>query len=90
MIVGYYPGWDRGHVREYLYGLANDGQRKRAASKLDFDVQVLATTWPRPQWVTAKLMKGYEPLWELSREYQGVAYRIFFCVLGGELWLLHA
>ncbi len=58
MIVGYYPGWNSGFVRDYLEGLRDDGQRKKAAAKLDFDVQVLAATWPRPQLVHAKIMKG--------------------------------
>lgn len=89
-MVGYYPGWDAGDVRDYLDGLRDDGQRKKAAAKLDFDVHMIATTWPRPQIVTVKSMRGYEPLHELIREYQGIAYRIFFCVRNEEIWLLHA
>jgi len=89
-MVGYYPGWDAGDVRDYLDGLRDDGQRKKAAAKLDFDIHMLATTWPRPQYVTVKSMRGHEPLHELIREYQGIAYRIFFCVKGAEIWLLHA
>jgi len=89
-MVGYYPGWDAGDVRDYLDGLRDDGQRKKAAAKLDFDIHRIATTWPRPQCVTVKSMRGHEPLHELIREYQGIAYRIFFCVKSGEIWLLHA
>jgi hypothetical protein len=29
-------------------------------------------------------------LHELIREYQGIAYRIFFCAKDQEIWLLHA
>lgn len=90
MIIGYYPGWDTGIVRDYLDGLRDDGQRKKAAAKLDFDLHMLETTWPRPQIVTVKSMKGREPLYELIREYQGIAYRVFFCVEEQEIWLLHA
>ena len=88
--VGYYPGWDTGFVRDYLNELRDDGQRKKAAAKLDFDLQMLETTWPRPQFVTVNAMKGHAPLHEMIREYQGVAYRVFFCVKGREIWLLHS
>ncbi|MBI4370836.1 MAG: type II toxin-antitoxin system RelE/ParE family toxin [Elusimicrobia bacterium] len=90
MLIGYYPGWDAGAVRDYLNALRDDGQRKKAAAKLDFDLHMLETTWPRPQFVTVKSLKGHEPLYELAREYQGIAYRISFCVRGQEIWLLHA
>lgn len=89
MIIGYYPGWDTGIVRDYLNKLRDDGQRKKAAAKLDFDLHMLETTWPRPQFVTVKSLKGREPVHELVREYQGIAYRIFFCVKDQEIWLLH-
>lgn len=90
MIIGYYPGWNTGIVRDYLDELRDDGQRKKAAAKLDFDLHMLETTWPRPRFVTVKSMKGREPLHELVREYQGIAYRVFFCVKEREIWLLHA
>ena len=70
MVLGCYPGWYTGLVRDYLNRLRDDGQRKKAAAKLDFDLHVLETTWPRTQFVTVKSMKGHEPLHELSREYQ--------------------
>jgi len=90
IVLGYYPGWNTGFVRDYLDRLRDDGQRKKAAAKLDFDLHVLETTWPRTQFITVKSMKGHEPLHELIREYQGIAYRIFFCAGSRELWLLHA
>lgn len=90
MIVGYYPGWDHGFVFEYLEELKLDGQRKKAEARLRVDLFSLLSTWPRPLGVDVKIMRGHEPLWELIREYQGIAYRIFFCVKGEEIWLLHA
>lgn len=90
MIIGYYPGWDRGFVLDYIDELKADGQRKKAAAKLEFDLQMLVTTWPRPQFVTVKPITGHKLLWELIREFQSIAYRIFFCVKGQEIWLLHA
>lgn len=89
MNIGYYPGWDAGFVRDALDELKDDGQRKKAAGKLDFDLHMLQTTWPRPQFVEVKLMRGREPLHELIREYQGIAYRIFFCIKDQDIWLLH-
>ena len=90
MILGYYPGWKEGFVRDCLNRLRDDGQRKKAAAKIDFDLHVFETTWPRTQFITVKSMKGHEPLHELSREYQGIAYRIFFCAKDQEIWLFHA
>jgi phage-related protein len=90
MDFGYYPGWETGYVRDYLFGLNNDGQRKKAVAKILFDVQVLADSWPRPHFVTVRPLKGHEPLWELKRDYQGIAYRVFFCVKTDKIWLLHA
>ena len=43
-----------------------------------------------PQKLPAGILLVHEPLLELIREYQGTAYRIFFCVKGPEIWLLHA
>jgi phage-related protein len=90
MDLGYYRGWDTGFVKEYLDSLRDDGQRKKAAAKLDFDIHLLATTWPRPQFITIRPLKGHEPLWELKRAFQSLAYRIFFCVKGQDIWLLHS
>ena len=89
MNIGYYPGWHTGFVRDDLNELRHDGQRKKAAAKLDFDLHMLETTWPLTRFVRLKSLKGHEPLFELIREYQGIAYRIFFCVKGQEIWLLH-
>ena len=54
------------------------------------DILSLLYTWPRPMGVQVKPLKGHAPLWELKREYQGIAYRVFFCVKSQEIWLLHA
>ena len=88
--LGYYPGWNTGFVEEYMQELKKDGQRKKAEAKLWIDIQTLAGSWPKTPNVTVRPLKGHAPLWELKREYQGVAYRIFFCTHGGEMWLLHA
>ena len=88
MIIGYYPNWDSGIVSAYFDRLRRDGQRKKAEARLRGDILTLLATWPRPIGVEIRLMRGYEPLWELKREVQGVAYRVFFCVKGDEIWLV--
>jgi phage-related protein len=86
----YFPHGDAGEVRVYLDSLRKDGQRKKAAVKLDIDIQTLEEFWPQTLNVTVRALKGWEPLKELKREYDKIAYRIFFCVKGEELWLLSA
>ena len=90
MVLGYYPGWDKGFVLDYFNELKNDGQRKKAEAKLRGDLLSLLYTWPRPVGVWVKILRGHEPLWELKREFRGIAYRVFFCVNGEDVWLLHA
>ncbi len=88
--LGYYPGWTTGFVEVYMHSLKNDGQRKKAEAKLWLDIQTLAGAWPQTLNVSVRSLKGHEPLLELKREFNGIAYRVFFVVHGGELWLLHA
>ena len=86
---GFFPGWTQGYVKEYLDSMERDGQRKKAAAKVLFDMQMVLQTWPRPTFVTVRPLKGHEPLWELKRLYQGIQYRVFFCVRKDEVWWLH-
>ncbi len=58
--------------------------------KLYIDLQTLENFWLRPMNVTIRRLAGWEPLWELKRPFAGIAYRIFFCLKGDELWLLSA
>jgi phage-related protein len=90
MQVGFYPGWNDGFVRTYFRDLHSDGQRKKAEAKLQLDIFTLESHWPSVLNVTVRSLKGYEPLWELKREYQNIKYRIFFCVNEDQMWLLHA
>jgi phage-related protein len=90
MEVGYCPGWTDGHVREFFENLKKDGQRRKAEARLRLDILTLQAYWPARMNVTVKSLKGHEPLWELKREYQNIAYRVFFCVKGQQIWLLHA
>ena len=86
----YYPDGDSGEVRDYLNALRMGSQTKKAAIKLDIDLQTLETFWPDTMNVTVRTLKGWEPLKELKRRYDKIAYRIFFCVKANEFWLLSA
>lgn len=90
MRVRYYPHGETGEVRGYLQALRLSPRTMKAAVKLDLDLQTLEEFWPGTLNVTVRGLKGWEPLLELKRRYDKVAYRIFFCVRGDELWLLSA
>ena len=92
MKLGFYPGWDKGLVLDYLNEMKADGQRKKTAAKLQADLLKLEACWPHVQMmnITVKHMVSYEPLRELVRPFDGIAYRIFFCVKGQEIWTLRA
>lgn len=90
MRVRHYPHGETGDVRDYLHALRRDPQTRKAAVKLDIDLQTLEEFWPETLNVTVRALKGWEPLLELKRRYDKAAYRIFFCVRGDELWLLSA
>lgn len=86
----YYPHSDGGEVHDFLAALRRSPRTRKAAAKLDIDLQTLESFWPETMNVTVRLLRGWEPLRELKREYDGVAYRVFFTVLGDEMWLLSA
>lgn len=86
----YYPREEAGEVRDFLAALRWNNQRKKAAVKLDIDIQTLEMFWPRTMNVTVRILRGWEPLWELKRLFDKIAYRIFFCTRKDELWLLSA
>ena len=58
--------------------------------KLDIDLQTLEAFWPQTLNAEVRTLKGWEPLKELKRRYDKIAYRIFFCIDLNELWLLSA
>lgn len=86
----YYPFGERGNVRDYLSALRSNPQKRKAAVKLDVDLQTLETFWPKTLNVTVRKLAGWEPLWELKREFDGIAYRVFFCLKARQFWLLSA
>ena len=63
-------------------------KRPTAFVKLSLDLEVLGAEGLRSGHIVVRpLGLG---LWELKRSYEGIQYRIFFCVAKGCVWLLHA
>lgn len=77
-------------MRNCLDALRRNRQKKKAAAKLDIDIQTVEAFWPQTMNVTVRILRGWEPLWELKRLFDKIAYRIFFCIRKDELWLLSA
>ncbi|MBI4056047.1 MAG: type II toxin-antitoxin system RelE/ParE family toxin [Elusimicrobia bacterium] len=84
--IRYYPEGDDGPVREYLDDLAT--QRPAAYIKLVLDLEILGAEGLRSKQITIRPLG--QGLWEHKRLFEGVQYRIFFCVERGCAWLLHA
>lgn len=84
--ISYFPHGDAGPVRDYLDGLATCSPR--AYVKLALDLQTLGAEGLRSKQITVRPLG--QGLWELKRHFEGVQYRIFFCVTEGRAWLLHS
>ena len=84
--VLYYPAGDGGPVREYLVRMA--GKEPKAFARLALDLEVLGAEGLRSAQISVRPLG--DGLWELKRLYDGIQYRIFFCVEKGSVWLLHS
>lgn len=82
----YYPDGSSGPVREYLDSLVE--QRPAAFLKLALDLEILGAEGLRSKRITIRPLG--QGLWELKRLFEGIRYRVFFCVDKGCAWLLHA
>ncbi len=88
--VQFYPSGDRGPVRQYLRSLKADPQRKAAAAKLGLDLRLLQEEGLLSRQIDVKRIAGIPgAVWELRRSFEGVRYRLYFCVRRGEVWVLH-
>jgi phage-related protein len=83
--IDYYPEGGSGPVRDHLDGLA--AQRPAAFLKLALDIEILGAEGLRSKQITIRPLG--QGLWELKRLFEGIQYRIFFCVDKGCAWLLH-
>lgn len=88
--ICFWPKGDEGEVLDFLDSPKNDPARRKAAARLLVDLAILQECWPETMNVSVKKLNGWEPLMELRRRCDKVAYRIFFCLRGSELWLLSA
>ena len=84
--VLFYPEGFSGPVANYFEEL--EVRWPSARLKLALDLKVLELEGVRSNQISVRPMG--QGLWELKRLFQGVQYRIFFCVSGGCVWLLHA
>ena len=88
--IQFYPDGETGYVSEYLESLRLNPNRKKAHDKIKFDLALLAAEGLGFGFLDIKRIVGAPgSVWELRRPYQGIAYRIYFCVIKGEVWLLH-
>jgi phage-related protein len=84
--VVFFPDGAAGPVQNFLESLFVE--RPQAYVKLAYDLDVLSREGLRSARIVVRPMG--QGLWELKRLYDGVQYRLFFCVDRGCLWLLHA
>ena len=72
----YYPEGNDGPVKDYFNELVS--QRPKAFARLVLDLEILGSEGLRSRQITIRPMG--DKLWELKRLYDGVQYRLFFCV----------
>lgn len=82
----FYPEGGSGPVKDRLEMLSQE--RPKAWRRLVLDLEILGAEGLRSRQVTLRPMG--EGLWELKRNYDGIHYRIFFCLDSGRIWLLHS
>ena len=88
LTIQFYPDGDRGPAQEYFEHLRERGERRKALARLIVDLDILAQEGLTSPRISVRSMGP--GLWELRRMYQGVFYRILFCVHQQRAWLLHA
>lgn len=84
--VLFYPEGFSGPVAEFFEDL--EARRPSARFKLALDLKVLETEGMRSNRISIRSLG--QGLWELKRLFEGIHYRIFFCLGDRCVWLLHA
>ena len=87
LAVQFYPDGPSGPVQDYFEILRGRGDRRKALARLLVDLDILSQEGLRSRRISVRSLG--EGLWELRRSYQGVFYRILFCVHQQGAWLLH-
>lgn len=75
-------------LREYFEELRKQGHRRKALARLLADLDILGNEGLSSKAIAVRSLG--EGLWEIRRIYQGVFYRVLFCIHHQEVWLLHA
>lgn len=89
--VQFYPKGDDGPVLEHLRTLKQSPGRKAAVAKLGLDLRMLQEEGLASKHVSVERIAGIPgSVWELRRSFEGIQYRIYFCVRRGEIWLVHS
>ncbi len=89
--VQFFPGGTDGPVREHLRSLKRMPDRKAAAAKLGLDLRLLQEEGLTSKHISVQRIAGVVgSVWELRRSFEGIKYRIYFCVRDREIWLLHS
>jgi phage-related protein len=90
LLIQFFPNGDSGPVAEYLETLRQSSQRKDAWAKLTRDLGFLKCEGLFSKQISIERIRGVPgSVWELRRSYEGIKYRIYFCMRRGEAWLLH-
>lgn len=84
--IRFYPEGEGGPVKVFLDGLIDE--RPAAYVKLNVDLEILGAEGTRSKQIAVRPLG--EGLWELKRAFEGVQYRLFFCVENGCVWLVHS
>ena len=88
LTIEFYPDGSYGPVQEYFNQLRGQGDRRKGLARLLSDLDTLAQEGLLSSRISVRSLG--QGLWELRRAYQGVSYRILFCVHRHGVWLLHS
>ncbi len=88
LTIEFYPDGSHGPVQEYFEHLRGQGDRRKALARLLADLDIMTQEGLISSRISVRSMG--QGLWELRRMYQGVYYRILFCIHQHGAWLLHA
>lgn len=88
LTIEFYPDGNHGPVQEYFDHLRGRGDRHKGLARLLSDLDTLAQEGLLSSRISVRSLG--QGLWELRRAYQGVSYRILFCVHQQGVWLLHS
>jgi len=83
--IQYFPSGNRGYVYDYFEILAKT--KPKALVRLMLDLKILGAEGLQSKQISIRSVG--KRLWELRRKYDGMQYRIIFCLHNGNIWLLH-